>query len=192
MNPYRLPSIEELARLAAIASAGMKKRPSDAVAYAFKLWRESHAAIERFSSEEAGIPGLGSFERTLDQIDLVQQEQAARKVLRANMSMPPKFPATLEDFQRLIVKARTPADSTKRLRDFFCHSFAATEDDPGTAAARLFQRIKDEDKAGGSFSKQKWLLLGARYSAWWKDQRSSKAATSAAARVPTKRRKKQS
>ena len=37
-----------------------------------------------------------------------------------DLPKPKQFPATLKDFLRLIVKAKTPADCTARLRRFFC------------------------------------------------------------------------
>jgi len=169
MKPTKTPDIETLALLAAIVGQGMSKCPHEAVDYAWKLWEESEQVVEHGYAARALTRG--------DETFTFGKSWEGR--------IPKKFPGRLDDFLRLIVKARTPADSTKRLRDFFSEK-SATDDmpDPGAAAAARIQKIKDGDKAGGYFTSTMWRSLAVLYEFWWQKQKSNKA------RVSAKKRRK--
>lgn len=116
--------------------------------------------------------------------------------------LPKKFPAKLKDFLRLVVCARTEADATKRLRDFYrdelrrwfgkpklLDTFTAVEIqalraggtvewrcDTNEIEERAAAHVKGWKEAG--FGKeggqQKWEALARRYQSWWKEQLSAK------------------
>jgi hypothetical protein len=156
------PSQFELALLAAIVAQGNKK-PLDAMCYAWDLWEEAGAALEY------GGPAAASL--------LKPPDAEIRKHWQAKGEAPEKFPATLRDFLRLIVRARTPADSMKRLRDWFRHE-NATHQAP-EAADRITQ-IKAADQQGGYFTRfDDWRALAVGYKHWWSGQKSLKASQSA-------------
>ena len=164
---------EGLAKLAAAVSNG--KSPAEAVAYALELCSESAQALDRIALEEVGVTSGGvnplSTDSTLER--LAKLDDWKRTVPK-----PEKFPASLGDFLRLVVHAKTTADSTKRLRDFYCqHSFEKDKDPQARAAAQI-QRIKDGDEQGGFFTDTKWEMLGGNYLEWWKHQKSTSASKS--------------
>ena len=161
---------EELAKLAATVSHG--KTPAEAVAYAVDLCHESIMALNSIALEEGVPPGLGfhpfSMDSTLERIQKLEN-------WKKNTPKPEAFPASLGVFFDLIVKARTPADCTKRMRDFLCQVFFANDCDPHSRAAGLIQRIKDCEQQGGYFSETKWEIMGGCYLEWWKEEKSRKA-----------------
>jgi hypothetical protein len=165
---------EELAKLAAAVSHG--KKPAKAVAYALELCRESVRALDRIARDEGGVPGLGfnpfSTDATLERLEKLESWKKA-------VPKPETLPATLDDFFDKIVKAKTPADNYKRLRDFFCQVTFASDNDPQSKAVEVIQRIKDRDKQTGFFTQTIWEIMGGRYLEWWKNQKSSKARESA-------------
>jgi len=112
----------------------------------------------------------------------------------AYLAKPDEFPATLGDFFRLIVKAKTTADCMRRFRQFlrekgwrkthFVEERPPVGFDPETWTANEIQRIKDKDKNGGYFENLGWLGMGSAYRSWWKAQKSMKARESARKRKP--------
>ena len=96
--------------------------------------------------------------------------------------MPQMFPATLNDFLNLIVRAKTPADSMKRLRDFILYEQAENPDlyrDP----ADIIAEMKAQDQEGGCFANfETWHSLASGYANWWNSQKSRKARESASKR----------
>jgi hypothetical protein len=109
---------------------------------------------------------------------------------------PEKFPATLKEFFRLVINAKTPADCMHRLRQFlhdkmrrqvnlprdaYWHvpydQFTETERDAW--AASQIQAIKDGDRKAGYFTPEIWLSMGSAYMYWWCQQKSIKASESA-------------
>lgn len=107
-------------------------------------------------------------------------------VANNGVPLPPKFPATLDDFLRIVVAARTPADATKRLRDFYTEEHArplifrgevSNEDfeQAGKKASYEIQGWKD----GGFRDAKQWRSLASRYLLWWTIQKSVKAQASA-------------
>ena len=115
-----------------------------------------------------------------------------------NLPLPVKFPATLKDFFNLIVKAKTPADCTCRLRQFLCEKMrpaslprdAHWADNPLKDAERSelaiheIQKINSGDKQGGYFTEEIWRGMGSAYRYWWAKQKSIKASESAKKRRP--------
>lgn len=113
----------------------------------------------------------------------------------SGLPRPNHFPATLKDFLARIVKARTPADSTARFRQFLGASAGRDSfwvaKKPMTTEKRddwvvsQFQAVKDGDNTGGFFTEGVWLSMGSAYIDWWKDQISIKARESAKKRKKT-------
>jgi hypothetical protein len=114
----------------------------------------------------------------------------------AGVAMPQKFPATLADFLRLVVRGKGTAEKTKRLRDFYTAEHARPLMFKGKLAPEdqvcAERRAGDEIaawKAGGfrdtgsapkvERAEEKWRRLAVRYLAWWKSQKSVKARDSA-------------
>lgn len=163
----QLPSRSALMLTAAIVSQGATKRPADAVNYALRLWVEAGKTLqaEARANEQLGFEGI---------------------------SLPKKFPASLDDFLSLIVRARTPADSMKRLRDFFRDKTVAdlktggfdgpvTPDDNAQVETAVEQDIKRLGDYG--ISKTKWGALAKHYYGWWARQKSAKSGAAAKKRL---------
>ena len=172
---------EELAKLAAAVSQG--KTPAEAVQYALELCRESAETMERLAREQGGVPGSGanlfSWGRTTEIVERLENWQK-------NVPKPKKLPATLDEFFRRIVRAKTP-DREKRFRDFLRQVFFENGPNSEQQAAKRTHEIKEADRQGGYFTEAKWLEIGGTYLDWWKRQKSSQARSAA-----KKRRKKQS
>jgi len=165
---------EELAKLAAAVSPG--KSPAEAVAYAVELCRESVEAVNRIALEEGAPPGLGFYPFITDStVDRIQKLENWKKIA----PMPEALPATIADFFDLIVKAKTPSDCTKRMRDFFSQVYFGNDNDPQSRAAAQIQRIKQGDQQGGYFTQTRWEIMGGCYCEWWKGEKSRKAGQSA-------------
>jgi hypothetical protein len=89
--------------------------------------------------------------------------------------MPLKFPATLDDFFRLVVNARTKAEATARFRLFLSTYYfdiqhgrsPSTESEALNWTVEQFECIKRRDKAGGVFSGALWDRLAFAYREWW-------------------------
>jgi hypothetical protein len=174
-----------------LVSPGSKRNAAEAVAYVLDLYEEAECALERAAIEEGVVPEYAaaqSLDMTLKRIAAVERLEESKKAA----PKPESFPATLEDFYRLIVKAKTPADCAKRFRDFLGNVFARYPS-PGNGKSRAkiapegsaimhIQKIKQADKEGGFFTESKWLALVGRYSDWWKQQKSSKSRESASKR----------
>lgn len=151
----KLPNnLEELLELAAAVSHG--KKPAEAVAYALALWEEAERALDRLALEKLGIAEpLGSgdnWDRATNQLRYLKE-----------VPLPEKSPATLDDFYRLIVRARTP-DHEKRLRHFLqsqCPSGDALD-----FASKHLARLKRE-----GFRKDEWRKFAGPYLDWWKATR---------------------
>jgi hypothetical protein len=93
-----LPSPEALALIAATIANGGSEKPATAIAYAARLYE---AACEHL---EWKIRYRAVRERETEAMNRIPQ--------------PDKFPAPFKDFLRLIVRGKTPADRTKRFRDY--------------------------------------------------------------------------
>jgi hypothetical protein len=171
MKPITSPTQFELAMLAATVTREGKE-PLAAVDYAWNLWCTSGEVIQRDGSTAALI------------LERACNDEAVRKSWRDEGVMPKKFPATLNDFLRIIVRAKTPADSMKRLRDFFRHEQAENPDLYRDPADRIAE-MKARDQDGGYFADfNTWRSLTRIYEGWWRSQKSSKASESASKRKP--------
>lgn len=110
----------------------------------------------------------------------------------AGLPKPDRFPATLKEFLRLIVKAKTPADCMPRLLRFLREGYSSppwrareksyTADEAEVKAYDEMQAITEADKQGGYFTKLQWLMLASEYRDWWRDLKSAQARESAAKR----------
>lgn len=136
-------SLPEQYQLAMIAAATQRKNPADAVQHALALWQESGNALEAFKWREFGA-----------------------------IPLPAKFPATLQDFHRLIVKGKTPADKEKSFRDFLKAHVADTiersrleKPDADEIETWALFNLKAWREAGCS-GKQQWLVTARDYLAW--------------------------
>jgi hypothetical protein len=167
--PIRLPDWETLARLAASVSRGTKKgEAAKAVAYALELYEEAQKALYRAAMDRGGVRSYLHNQSMEDYADFSKSIEGLKDVPK-----PVSFPATLNDFFRLIVKAKT-LDATKRLRDFLSEQGGNTD-----WAAKFIGKIKEGDKRGGFFTEQKWQPMAGEYMLWWKQQKSAKARDSA-------------
>jgi hypothetical protein len=94
------PSVspETLALIAANVAKGGSLKPAEAVGYAAALYDEAQAKLEH------AMKLRGAYAREAEAWGTIPQ--------------PESFPASLDDFLRLVVHAKTPADATKRFRDF--------------------------------------------------------------------------
>jgi len=130
-------------QLAMIAAANQRKNSADAVQHALALWQESVNTLEIFKWREFG-----------------------------SIPQPAKFPATLKDFLRLIVKGKEPCDREKSFRDFLKAHVAETIE-----RSRLEKPDADEVERFGLFhlqawrdggcpGKRQWLATARDYLAW--------------------------
>jgi hypothetical protein len=197
VHRWPLPSPASLASIAAVISKGNSLLPSAAVDYAFDLYRESCARLERAMDEQ-------------------QARDSAGKA--AAVPLPTSFPARLDDFLRLIVKGKTPADSACRFREFLRHrakrdysphdektrthqsdseweeDLAHSRREAALHQERLARLGKEgiekriDDEACGALKKfrrkgfksaDSWISLAQDFLGWWKRQRSEKARASA-------------
>lgn len=155
-----LPSVTEFALLAAIL--GPREEPNEAFARAAKLHSlaaEFHDAYTKSSPEDrAFVCG--------DSLALSAALDAKLAPSFPKVPPPPKdhFP-TYSDFLSRVVKAKTPADSQKRMRDFF-----RSECPPGRGADEFaLDRIKAWKREGFS-SPAKWVKLATDYLFWHRKQ----------------------
>ncbi len=130
-------------QLALMAAATQRKNPADAVKQAFAIWNEAGVALE-----ELKWCRLGS------------------------ISLPPQFPATLDDFLRLIVKGKNLAVRETSFRDFMQVHVKET-----IQRKRLDEPKADEVDEWASFhlkawrdggfpGKQQWLVTARDYLSW--------------------------
>lgn len=158
--------------LAAILSLFSDKPPHQAVAHAAELWSESGDLLDNWVFDDGGVERLSVAPYRL------LKAPVSSDTLQYYKKQGVKFPAKLDDFLRVVVDAKTPADSFKRLRDFYQY-FYQHEEDPERKAIQSLEKIKDADKQGGYFDVRSWLNLEALYSFWWQKQKSIKARASA-------------
>jgi len=100
------PTQETLALMAAIVGRHINKEPALAVDYAFRLWESAgEELIEKLIEKQEEASWL-QFCLELDQKPY------------EGIKRPSKWPAPFAHFLELVVRCRTPADGTKRFRDF--------------------------------------------------------------------------
>src|SRR5437016_1872330 len=130
-----LPSPETLALIGANVARGGSLKAREAVTYAAELYDEACARLEHATK--------------------LQDAYSREAAMFAGIPHPEKFPAPFDDFLRLIVRAKTPADATKRFRDFLRDRlkrscvFGRIEDYPvwaEWAEKKFFEQMKPEDR----------------------------------------------
>ncbi len=151
-----------------MAAASHCKEPREAGRHALALWQEVDKALAELASAN---------ERLKD------------------IPLPRKFPATLKDFLRLVVQAKTTTDGTKRLRDFYrseqrqrygkrelLDTFTTEEVNQLAAGTPVLWRRDTKEiedwaanqikgwKEGGFRTESLWTNEARRYRLWWKDQ----------------------
>lgn len=169
-----LPTPLELAKIA--AAVGPPDNPREAVRNAMRLYLEATefrqayekaSPIERASelddteAKRAAFISLGTAARRKDRLRLQPCE--------VKVPLPGSFPAKYNDFLALVVRAKTPSDSEKRLRDFFRSQCPNEQDDLTFAGGQIA-----ELKAKGLNDPQ-WYAFGCDYLAWWNQEKSTKA-----------------
>jgi hypothetical protein len=88
--------------MAAIVARGFDAEPSLVVDYALRVWER---AGDRLIKEQEEAVKLHSNLRLLDDV-------------YKGIPHPKKYPASLAEFLKLVLACKTPADATKRFRDF--------------------------------------------------------------------------
>ncbi|MGO8837595.1 MAG: hypothetical protein ACLQAH_16490 [Limisphaerales bacterium] len=144
-----LPTVDTLALIAANVSKGIDLEPRLAVDYAFKLWKNAREKLEGEIKEPAPVPNDN---------EKIQKSDGG--------CLPLTFPATFDAFLRMVVNGKTPADSTKRFRDFLRHN-SATEDE----ADKRMAKLGDE----GFRNSESWQVTALEYRDWWESQESQES-----------------
>lgn len=179
-----MPSPETLALIASNLSKAAPDSPGATIDCAFELWRQACLKIQ--SESEA------------------QQVRDGLTEVNADIPMPDRFPASADDFFRLIIRsAKTPADATKRFRDFVRYRvqrFYTPEEgaeltlDSASrkkSAERIQNQIESDvanlmakykktvEEGGGIRSESAWRSISREYKIWWKGQLSAKRTAAA-------------
>jgi hypothetical protein len=181
-----LPSPAQLAQIA--AAAGPRDNPDRAIQEAAKLYLRAALFCREHRDDSLETLGRAVGATTPMQRSLGELRKRAVEF----HPKPAGFPATLKEFFRLIVKAKTPADCMGRLRAFLREGYRRTSWRPGAksytaaeAEAKACTQIAamtEADKQGGYFTEYQWTVLGSAYMGWWREQKSAKARESAAKR----------
>jgi hypothetical protein len=145
-----LPTADTLALIAANVSKGIDLEPRLAVDYALKLWKNAREKLAGEIKERAPVSNVD---------ENIQKSDGG--------CLPPTFPATFDAFLRLVVNGKTPADSTKRFRDFLRHNPAAADE-----ADKRMAKLKDE----GFRDVESWQVTALEYRDWWESHESPLAA----------------
>lgn len=169
-----LPSRKLLALLAALSRS---KSAATAVKQGLAIWNEAGKALDSLAAD---------------------RKKRFRDAIFKDVPLPKKFPATLRSFLTLVVNARTEADATKRLRDFYQHTKhtivlplkkSDAVNDGSEMPARKNHDASDWGvnaigalKERGFPTKTDWVELAFPYLDWWKEHRSGTARESANAR----------
>jgi hypothetical protein len=196
MQPTERP--EPLSRfgltlLAAVVSVGSERSACDAIAYAYELW----AASEKHFIDEEEARKLDShlkLDILYDSGDRLKRDRDLER-WRTSLPKPKVFPARLDDLFDLVIKAKTPADCTKRLRDFFRYRYVKYGQggwgdsvlwgtmNPDTEAAGWIGILKSGDASGGCFTTERqWTITAGSYTDWWKAEKAQKARLAAGQR----------
>jgi len=155
-----LPSVEVLASIAAVVAKGTHAEPGLAVDCAFRLWKSARARL-REEIQEAADDAM--YEKL--------QAESWDKIAQLR-----EYPGTFAQFLKLVVKAKTPADSTKRFREYLRDSLSEDE-----AVRRI-----GELKRVGFRDWTAWLYEAECYLHWWAGQRSELARAAAKKRKSKK------
>jgi hypothetical protein len=183
---WTLPAPQDLALIAANVARGGDVPPQAAVGYAFELWMESCRRLE-------------------SAIDTQEYFASERRKIES-IPHPDSFPATLDHFLTSIVKGRTPADSTKRFRDFLRHRVIplvldgkSVEEPPVDAKEQeIVEKNLDElmakyrrkvEDGGGIRLPASWFSLAADYLSWWGSEKSATAKKTAKAAAQNRAKK---
>ena len=151
-----LPSPETLAMIAATCSKGGGEEPGIAVAYAAKLYR---AACDRLDSEKR----------------LAQ----ATEEERATLPIPPTFPASYDEFLRLVVKGKTIKEGNDRFREYWRDLY---KDNLTGAELENAVALNEKEYRRGFHTPDDWLNMARKYVQWWAGHKSEQAITAASKR----------
>lgn len=171
-----------LAKLAAAVSN--RRKPAEAVEYAVGLLDEAQKKLVLLNLQHYGFAGALIANEHDELIETLKNIARHDK----DTPMPSSFPATLKDFFKIIVCAKTEADATKRVRDFLRWEIARCGffTDPVGEAASVIQAMKKADKTGGFFKESHWKAFGGHYLDWWKQEKCQKNRRNAKAKKPAK------
>lgn len=176
---WTLPTPETLAMIAATGIRDPNESAMIAVDRAYGLWSASCEKLQVAEGTQA------------------YYDQAAK--FTEGIPRPATFPATLAEFLALVVNAKTPADSTKRFRDFLRYralrscqhdrSVKAARDDKARKAQveKLMAEYGEREvsqrfaqyKADGIQFETSWDFIAQDYQSWWQGEKSAKARKSA-------------
>lgn len=165
-----LPSPGELAAIAAhlyrdVGDAGA------AVDHAWDLWLAANTKVTKIRAQEESV------------------EKTHQQILKRCKPIPDgvSFPASLNDFLRRVVRAKTSADAEKRFRDFLYHRyerfFSQNANVDVKAAAT---KEKGSYRQHGIEDAEEWQLLAEAYERWWKPRLSATNHRNAKARFTVK------
>lgn len=189
-----LPPPLELAKIA--AAVGPRDNYKEALRNAGKLYLEACQFHQEF--ENATLKNRASM--FVDWFAIDFDPHSIFRPQSEGLPSPKEFPAPLDEFLRLVVRAKTPADGVKRLRDYFgnefqhlmaymklpegsrdraskcyhnCHDFLShykEGQDEMDFAVAQIERLK-----ATGLDEDHWYALNDDYLAWWRQQKSTKA-----------------
>jgi len=169
--------------LSSIAAQSDIKDPKAAVKYALEIWREAGVLLK---AETRAIANR-HFE---------------------GIPFPKKYPASLEDFFRYVVRAKTPSESQERFKDFFRETtrYIMVSESPQEESTNRSSRPNEmmtesgeidrdryAEKALAAYSYSRfqnnscWVPLARDYLNWWRRKKSTKAREAVAKKGSTKK-----
>jgi hypothetical protein len=143
----KIPSTETLALLAAQARFAALSQNA-AVSEAIHLWDEADALVMRREQAELGYQWL----------------------CEHKTPMPKQFPASLEDFFKLIVRGKTPSSSQTRFKDFLDDKLSKLYAEQRLTDFEVKGKSHDyylRSKRTGFPDETSWLVYAGDYSRWW-------------------------
>jgi hypothetical protein len=121
----------------------------------------------------AGTPRAEAVREALELLGASQAEISSCRYHEAPESLapipaPPRWPATLKDFYRLIMKVRDKADAQPRLRHYLLglrYPFHSSQDEEDRRVDDTFRELRTK-----GFDKPSWLSHARGYRRWWANE----------------------
>jgi hypothetical protein len=155
-NDSSFPSQEVLAVMAAIVGRGRSADTASAVDYAYNLWVQAGERLNQEQQQAFSITG---------NLKLLEQEFEG-------LDRPEKYPATFNEFLKLIVCEKTQSGSNKRFREFLRSNHGV----------RTADTLMSRHRADGFADEALWFNTARDYRKWWSEQKSIKARLAARSR----------
>lgn len=156
-----LPPPLELAKLAAVLHRNENYYFDQAIQKAAQLYRKAVQFHEKFAKATAKEKTVMLADWDTELAEIVADEYFPWRKVIPNPEH--GHPATLNEFLRRVVKAKTPADCEKNLRDYFRSQCPPGHDDLDFAAQWL-AKLKED-----GLDDEQWYGLGSSYLSWRKD-----------------------